>query len=218
MEPRRSKRIKISNEGDFGVLLGALMRELPDVFEAEVLTKLSVKDHFALAQVNKECRDVVYKIPAFEFMRMCIYYDDSNIYYRAAMKRVDKAVEIGHLDVLKWVWEREPSYRKFRYIEVAGYHGQKEVLDWFYTLPREDFPAGGITEQEVKDLAIFDDALNGAARGGHLELLKYLREKGCTWNERTCAAAAQEGHVHVLEYLRTNGCPWSSDACLYFAA
>ena len=38
------------------MLLGALIRELPDVFEAEVLTKLSVKDHLALAQVNKECR------------------------------------------------------------------------------------------------------------------------------------------------------------------
>ena len=59
------------------MLLGALIRELPDVFEAEVLTKLSVKDHFALAQVNKECRDVVYKIPPLEFMRMCRYYDDS---------------------------------------------------------------------------------------------------------------------------------------------
>ena len=45
------------------MLLGALIRELPDVFEAEVLTKLSVKDHLALAQVNKECKDVVYKIP-----------------------------------------------------------------------------------------------------------------------------------------------------------
>ena len=54
----------ISKERDFGVLLGALIRELPDVFEAEVLTKLSVKDHLALAQVNKECRDVVYKFGA----------------------------------------------------------------------------------------------------------------------------------------------------------
>ena len=69
MEPRRSDRIKISKERDFGVLLGALIRELPDVFEAEVLTKLSVKDHLALAQVNKECKDVVYKIPPLQFIR-----------------------------------------------------------------------------------------------------------------------------------------------------
>ena len=71
MEPRRSDRIKISNEWDFGVLLGALIRELPDVFEAEVLTKLSVKDHFTLAQVNKECKDVVYKLSPVEFLSTC---------------------------------------------------------------------------------------------------------------------------------------------------
>jgi hypothetical protein len=219
MEPESSQRIKISKEGDFNLLLGALIRELPDVFEVEILSKLSVKDHLALAQVNKQCRDVVYKIPPLEFMKMCTYYDDSTgvscIYRAAAMQRVNKAVVIGRLDVLKWLWEREPSCHKYPYIEVAGYHGQKEVLDWFYTLPREDFPIKDLhrPEQFVKDLATFSEALRGAARGGHLELVKHLREKGCEWDEWTCAAAAQEGHVHVLEYLRTNGCPWNSDAC-----
>ena len=94
------------------MLLGALIRELPDVFEAEVLTKLSVKDHFALAQVNKECRDVVYRLEPVEFMRMCRYYDDSK-YFRAALQRLYQAAEMGRLDVLKWLWEREPSWRKF---------------------------------------------------------------------------------------------------------
>ena len=211
MEPESSQRIKISNEGDLGVLLGALIRELPDVFEAEVLTKLSVKDHFALAQVNKECRDVVYRLEPVEFMRMCRYYDDSK-YFRAALQRLYQAAEMGRLDVLKWVWEREPSWRKFvlRTVYRAGWHGQKKILDWFYTLPREDFPS------EIKDLPSgnpFREALKGAARGGHLELLKYLRETGYEWDESTCAAAATEGHVHVLEYLRTNGCPWDSNAC-----
>ena len=208
----------ISNERDFNSLLGALIRELPDVFEAEVLTKLDVKDHLALAQVNKQCRDVVYKIPPFDFMRMYIYYD--SIHCRAALRRLYDAAEMGRLDVLKWLWEREPSCHKYPYIEVAGYHGQKEVLDWFYTLPREDFPIKDLhrPEQFVKDLATFSEALRGAARGGHLELVKHLREKGCEWNESTCTSAAQEGHVHVLEYLRTNDCPWNSEACLFAAS
>ena len=29
-----------------------------------------------------------------------------------------------------------------------------------------------------------------AARGGHLECLKYAHEKGCPWDERTCSDAA----------------------------
>ena len=218
MEPRRSKRIKISKEGDFGVLLGALIRELPDVFEAEVLTKLSVKDHLALAQVNKECKDVVYKIPPLEYMRMCRYYYDDHKNFRAFSRRLHKAAEMGRLDVLKWLWEREPSWRKFvlQTVYNAGYYGHKEMLDWFYTLPREDFQSEGIMEHQIKEFPY--ETLSGAARGGHLELVKHLREKGCEWNESTCTSAAQEGHVHVLEYLRTNDCPWNSEACLFAAS
>ena len=118
------------------------------MFEAEVLSKLSVKDHLTLAQVNKECKDFVYRLEPLEFMRMCRYYYDDHTYLRAALQRIDKAVEIGRLDVLKWLWERKPSWRKFvlRTVYNAGRHGQKEVLDWFYTLPREDFPRDGLTE------------------------------------------------------------------------
>ena len=122
MEPRRSDRIKISKERDFGVLLGALIRELPDVFEAEVLTKLSVKDHFALAQVNKECKDVVYKIPPLQFLRSkCIAFYSAMDFYSAmstALSENDvlnpmlyETAKMERLDVLKWVCEREPSRR-----------------------------------------------------------------------------------------------------------
>ena len=78
MEPRRSKRIKLSKEGGFDVLLGALMRDVPDLFEAEVLSKLDV-NHFRLAQVNKACRDVVYKLGPVEFMRSCDVSDEGLI-------------------------------------------------------------------------------------------------------------------------------------------
>jgi hypothetical protein len=38
-----------------------------------------------------------------------------------------------------------------------------------------------------------------AAKGGHLDILKYAHEKGCPWDvETTCCYAAQEGH---LEYI-----------------
>ena len=31
-----------------------------------------------------------------------------------------------------------------------------------------------------------------AARGGHLEVLKWARENGCDWNISTCSYAAEE--------------------------
>ena len=57
------------SEGDFGVLLGALIRELPEVFEAEVLSKLDYKDHFSLALVNKACKYSIYKVEPIACMR-----------------------------------------------------------------------------------------------------------------------------------------------------
>jgi hypothetical protein len=52
-----------------------------------------------------------------------------------------------------------------------------------------------------------------AAKGGHLELLKWAREKGCPWDSDTCAYAAKGGHLEVLKWARQNGCPWNSNTC-----
>ena len=125
MEPRRSDRIKISKERDFGVLLGALIRELPDVFEAEVLTKLSVKDHLALAQVNKECKDVVYRLEPLQFLRSkCIAFHNGFpewVSGDSVLKTMLwETAKMGRLDVLKWLWEREPSLRSGTCIRGVG--------------------------------------------------------------------------------------------------
>lgn len=40
-----------------------------------------------------------------------------------------------------------------------------------------------------------------AAGGGHLELLKWLRGRGCPWDRKTWQSAARGGHVRVLQYL-----------------
>jgi hypothetical protein len=48
---------------------------------------------------------------------------------------------------------------------------------------------------------------------GFLNMLKYLHENGCPWNEWACANAALGGHLEVLKYLHENGCPWNEDAC-----
>ena len=52
-----------------------------------------------------------------------------------------------------------------------------------------------------------------AARNGHLEVIKWARENGCEWNSWTCAGAALNGHLYILEWAHQNGCPWSSSTC-----
>ena len=53
----------------------------------------------------------------------------------------------------------------------------------------------------------------GACKGGHVEIMKWLRSVGCFWDERACFAAAKGGHVEALQWLRREGCPWDEQAC-----
>ena len=50
-----------------------------------------------------------------------------------------------------------------------------------------------------------------AALNGHLECLKYAHENGCPWNERTCSEAARNDHFECLKYAHENGCPGSAN-------
>jgi len=52
-----------------------------------------------------------------------------------------------------------------------------------------------------------------AAVRGNLAMLKWLRKQRCPWNRWTCDHAASKGHLEVLKWLRENDCPWSSDVC-----
>ena len=46
-------------------------------------------------------------------------------------------------------------------------------------------------------------------RNGNVELLKFLRGKGCPWDEWTCSLATRNGHLECLKYAHENECPGS---------
>ena len=54
-----------------------------------------------------------------------------------------------------------------------------------------------------------------AARGGHLEMIKWLRAKGCPWGTLTSSWAAFGGQLEVLQWMRGQDppCPWKSSVC-----
>ncbi len=52
-----------------------------------------------------------------------------------------------------------------------------------------------------------------AARGGHLDVLRWAREHDCPWDDGTCWSAAEGGHLEVLQWARAHGCPWSKSMC-----
>ena len=52
-----------------------------------------------------------------------------------------------------------------------------------------------------------------AAKIGHFECLKYLHENGCPWDKWTCEYASENGHLECLKYLHEKGCPWNGWTC-----
>ena len=52
-----------------------------------------------------------------------------------------------------------------------------------------------------------------AALGGHLAMLQWARENGCPWDAWTCSHAAALGRLAVLQWARENGCPWDARTC-----
>ena len=80
--------------------------------------------------------------------------------------------------------------------------GENELIDWLGSI---GFPT------------LKHDTINGASSGGHLDLVKRLKNKDCPWCSFTCAHAAGSGHLKVLKWLCEEGCRWDEWACILAA-
>ena len=58
-----------------------------------------------------------------------------------------------------------------------------------------------------------------AARGGHLEVLKWARQELIPWGENTFDEAVKNGHFELLRWAHGEECKWSAKsielACVY---
>jgi hypothetical protein len=106
---------------------------------------------------------------------------------------------------MKWEWENlrdeTEEHKKNLLLRVAGYAGSETSLCWL--------------KKQGCDLG--REACWGAARGGQLKLLKWLKSEIPSFAEyidpSMCHNAAFGGHVKVLEYLKSEGMAFNSAAC-----
>ncbi|WZN64592.1 putative ankyrin repeat protein [Chloropicon roscoffensis] len=108
----------------------------------------------------------------------------------------------GSVEILRWLheekgWELSDGDGDTGW--CAGRSGSVQVLEYL----------------KVKGYKFDDGPCQGAARGGHLNVLKWCRSQTppCPWDEETCAMAASWGHLEVLKWLRAQDppCPWDED-------
>ncbi|WZN63220.1 hypothetical protein HKI87_07g47670 [Chloropicon roscoffensis] len=96
-----------------------------------------------------------------------------------------------------------------RVLFVAARQGYLQVFEKYWSQGPQD-----------KLSKLWDElTCSSAAYGGQLELIKWLRAKGCPWNINTSRSAAYGGQLEVLQCMRAQDppCPWDSDVC-YWAA
>jgi len=132
------------------------------------------------------------------------------------------AVQHGHLHILQWLkaqncpWDSSVWWEAMRptranilawlkrhfpphllKINEVVYWGHVDALSW-------------LKDATPPDVWAADTGLlcTLAARQGHLDVLQWLRQNDCPWNEATCTEAATHGHLTVLQWLRSQGCPW----------
>ncbi|GFR44361.1 hypothetical protein Agub_g5582 [Astrephomene gubernaculifera] len=66
----------------------------------------------------------------------------------------------------------------------------------------------------LRNPGVFDSA----AESGRLELLRWLRGRGCGWGQSTFAKAVQAGCEETLEWLVEEGCPMQTDGAPFLGA
>lgn len=57
----------------------------------------------------------------------------------------------------------------------------------------------------------------GAASGGNLAALKWSRQRGHGWDRFVCFSAARHGNLEMLRWATREGCPWDKHRCASIA-
>ena len=141
-----------------------MLKDLPDVVEANVLPLLGIRDHVALAGVNRACRGALKEVEAVRWLMGegeewdKVRLDRSERRFAVCMK----AARDGRLEVFKWARARGCQWDYWTCAQAAG-GGNLEVLQW----ARENG-----CEWDWNTCA-------RAAEGGHLVVLRWARANGC---------------------------------------
>jgi len=109
-------------------------------------------------------------------------WDDFCFYYAAAN---------GHLEILKYLSDNDCPYNDFVTLSAAR-SDSIETMKWILNYVHD------------KEYYVQFDLCDHAARYGHLEMVKYLRDIGYRCDEQTLEKAVIGGNHDIIEWLREN--------------
>ena len=188
-------------ESSSSVLWSLIVNNNDDICFTHVLPRLSATDIKFLYEVNKETRALVKRSS------------------RAGdLKKKFNIGEMSSISTLEVAWENKSSWSGYLWKTYFCYRvaltNKLELLTWAREEKKCEWDSGTISsaaEQRnlemvkycvANECPIDERACAKAAKNGHLECLKYLREEAkAPWDWRIAAWAAKNGHLHILEYL-----------------
>lgn len=115
-----------------------------------------------------------------------------------------KVIKRGHFEIFKWFYESDllSEYNFDDFLDVACRYGHLHFVKYIL----EDMePHPKINKSKTSPCA-------QAAKGGHLEILQFLREHKFKWDHNTMWDACENGHIDIVKYVIENKCPWTSSS------
>ena len=186
--------------GSSSSLLERLIDDAPDIFQREVLPKSclsydTARNATALA-LTEECQSKVQGV-----CRGC----------RTAHRRLLRRREVQQLAFL--------CVRRALRVGESQRHAPW-ILCVHPSTPLGRGRCGGFGKKAREHGCEWsEDAFNWAAESGNLEVLKYMHEEGCPWNEQwyedygyeesAIIKAVMSGNVEMVRWLRSVGAEWS---------
>ena len=177
-----------------------------DICFKHILPRLNATDVKFLHEVNTETRKLIKRSSRANDLEMefkvdemssistlevawehyPLKYDHMDEPYMDEPRFCSRVAKTNKLELLKWARKEKKCKWDSWTINAAAYQGNLEMVKYCV----------------ANECPIDVSACANAAKNGHLEVLKYLREEAkAPWGSGTASLAAQNGHLHILEYL-----------------
>ena len=175
-----------------------ILTNLPNELLSLVSSKLDLASRLSLRHVSTVCS----KLNLF-------YPRDTPLYVK--WNKMDMILYVcisnSYVELYRWMM---PSKNHFitlyahDHSEQAAFVGCLDILKYIHLYEPDKMISYGNDRIRI---------MYRAAEGGHLEIIRWLRDIGCPWDDWVCTAATQNGHFDVLKCLRAYGCSWDFWTC-----